>query len=330
MKGGIAMMLAAFLRARAERLLPAGDIILAVVCDEEAGSDDGARYLVENHPRLFDGTKYALGEFGGFTLHLGGKKFYPIQVAEKQVCWLKATIRGPAGHGAFPMHGGAMAQLGEALTLLDQNRLPVHVTPSVRLMCNALASALPFPAGLIMRQLLHPRLTNKVLKLLGNKGKSFDPLFHNTVNATIVRGGDKTNVIPSEIHLEMDGRLLPGYKPADLIAEIRPIVGNTAELEVIRHDPYPIEPDMGLFDLLAGVLREADPEGLPIPLVQSGFTDARLFARLGIQTYGFIPMNLPADFNLTKFVHAADERIPVESVKFGADAIYKVLQRYGK
>ena len=330
MKGGIAMLLAAFLRVRAEKLLPAGDIILAIVCDEEEGSDYGARYLVENHAQLFDGTKFALGEFGGFTLYIGGKKFYPIQVAEKQVCWLKATIRGPAGHGAFPMRGGAMAKLGEVLTLLNQNRLPVHVTPAVRQMCNTMASALPFPAGLVMRQLLHPRLTDMTLKLLGNRGKSFDPLLHNTVNATIVRGGDKTNVIPSEIHLEMDGRLLPGFGPADLISEIRQIIGNTAELEVLRHDPSPMEPDMGLFDLLAGVLREADPDGIPVPLVLSAFTDARLFARLGIQTYGFIPMNLPADFNFTESLHAADERIPVDSVKFGADAIYKVLQRYGR
>ena len=58
-------------------------------------------------------------------------------------------------------------------------------------------------------------------------------------------------------------------------------------------------------------------------------TDARFFSRLGIQTYGFLPMKLPADFNFNETVHAADERIPAEALSFGAGATYKVLQRFG-
>ncbi len=85
---------------------------------------------------------------------------------------------------------------------------------------------------------------------------------------------------------------------------------------------------MGLFDTLTAILREADPGGVPIPLLLSGVTDARFFSRLGIQTYGFLPMPLPEDFNFSQTIHAADERIPVGSVDFGAQAIYKVLQRF--
>lgn len=80
MKGGVAMMLAAFLRAKAEELVPAGDIVLVVVSDEEAGGEYGARYLVENHAEQFAGIRYALGEFGGFSIRIGPKTFYPIQV----------------------------------------------------------------------------------------------------------------------------------------------------------------------------------------------------------------------------------------------------------
>ncbi|HZA22186.1 MAG TPA: M20/M25/M40 family metallo-hydrolase, partial [Dehalococcoidia bacterium] len=65
MKGGIVMMLAAILRAREEGHLPAGDVVLAVVSDEEAGGYFGARYLVEEHSQLFHGICYAIGEFGG-------------------------------------------------------------------------------------------------------------------------------------------------------------------------------------------------------------------------------------------------------------------------
>ncbi len=154
-------------------------------------------------------------------------------------------------------------------------------------------------------------------------------MVHNTVNATIVRGGAKINVIPSEATVELDGRLLPGYAPADMIAELRRLVGADVEVEVIRHDPGPSEPDMGLFDTLAGILRGADPDGIPVPLLFPAITDARFLSRLGIQTYGFLPMKLPEGFNFNQTVHAADERIPAEALSFGASAIYKVLQHFG-
>jgi len=150
------------------------------------------------------------------------------------------------------------------------------------------------------------------------------------VNATIVSGGEQINVIPSEIVLKLDGRLLPGYRPEDLVAELRQIIGEQVELEVIRHDPGPGGPDMGLFETLASILLEADPSGIPLPLLLSAVSDARFFSRLGIQTYGFLPMNLPENFNFFQTIHGADERIPVEALDFGTNAICKVLERYGR
>jgi multidrug resistance efflux pump len=99
--------------------------------------------------------------------------------------------------------------------------------------------------------------------------------------------------------------------------------------EVVRFDPGPTTLDMGLFDTLAEILREADPQGVPCPLLLSGATDGRFFSQLGIQTYGFLPMPLPEDFNFTHAVHANDERIPIEAVGFGTRAIYQALQRFG-
>ncbi len=113
-----------------------------------------------------------------------------------------------------------------------------------------------------------------------------------------------------------------------MMTELRKVVGGDVELELIRYGPGPAEPGMGLFDTLAGVLSEADPGGIPVPLLISATTDARFFSRLGIQTYGFTPMKLPEDFGFFQTIHAADERIPVEALDFGTDAIYKLLQRY--
>jgi len=328
MKCGVAMMVAALIRARAETVIPCGDILLAILSDEEAGGDFGARYLVDNHPEQFEGIRYAIGEFGGYSMYIGGKKFYPIQIAEKTACWIKATLRGPGGHGARPMRGGAMAKLGRFLSQLDKNCFPVHITPVTRRMIEAISSNLPFPKGMILRKLLVPALTDTVLKMLGENAQYFEPLLHNTVNATIVHGGNKVNVIPGEITVELDGRILPGFGPEDMIAELRQITGDEVEFEILRHDPCPAESDMGLFDTLSGILHDADPEGISVPLILPGVTDARIFSRLGIQTYGFMPMALPAGFNFFQTIHAADERIPVEAVDFGTNAIFELLKRY--
>ena len=221
MKAGVSMLVSAFLRAKRENVPLPGDLVLVVLADEEAGGDLGARFLAEEHPELFEGMRYALGEFGGFTLHLSGKRFYPIQVAEKQICWLKATVRGPGGHGAMVHRGGTVARLGKLLRDLDRNRLPVRVTPVVREFVERIAAELPRKEAVVLRSLLKPRLTDSALRLLGERGASLEPMLRNTVNATIIRGGAKINVVPSEIELELDGRALPGVAPDQLIAELK-------------------------------------------------------------------------------------------------------------
>jgi acetylornithine deacetylase/succinyl-diaminopimelate desuccinylase-like protein len=329
MKGGVAMMLAAFLRARQTDAPLPGDVVLAILSDEEAGGDVGARYLVDQHPEQFTGVRYALGEFGGFSMTIGGRRFYPIQVAEKQICWIKATARGPGGHGSMPPRNCAMEGLARFIAKVSRRRLPVHITPVARQMLETIAATLGGPQGRLLGQLLNPRLTDRILSLLGARGRPFDPLLHHTACPTILHGSDKINVVPAEVAVELDGRLLPGYQPDEMLRELREIAGGGIEFEVVRYDPGPPEPDMALFDTLAGILREADPMGVPVPLLLSGTTDGRFFSRLGIQSYGFLPMQLPADFAFTEVIHAADERIPATAVEFGADAIYQALQRFG-
>jgi acetylornithine deacetylase/succinyl-diaminopimelate desuccinylase-like protein len=330
MKGAVAMMMAALMRAKAEGLSLPGDVVLALVSDEEAGGDYGARYLVENHAGLFEGVRYAIGEAGGFTFPIGEARLYPIMVAEKQSCWMKATVRGRGGHGAMPVRGEAMAKLGQLLQKLDRHRLPVHVTPPARQMIETIASVLPPVQRLILRQVLNPVLTDRLLDLLGPMAEILDPLLRNTVSPTVLHGSTKVNVIPSEVALELDGRLLPGYTAGDMLSELRDLLGNEVELTVIRHEPGPSEPDMGLFDTLAAILREADPGSTPGPLLLSAVTDARHFSRLGIQTYGFTPIKMPPELSYWQLAHAADERVPVDGLRFGIEAIYKLLQRFGE
>jgi acetylornithine deacetylase/succinyl-diaminopimelate desuccinylase-like protein len=328
MKGGVAMLLAAFMRAKARGVQPPGDVILCLMADEEAGSPLGAEFLVREHPELFAGVRYSIGEFGGFTMDVAGRRFYPIMVAEKQVCWTRATLRGPAGHGSMPIRGGAMGGLGKLLHALDHRRLPVHVTPVARAMVEAIAADVPAPLAIPLRGLLVPALTDRLLDVFGERGRVFDPLLHNTASATIVGGGEKINVIPDTVSLELDCRLLPGFTPEQMFEELRTLSGVEMEFEVTRHDPVAAEPDLTLFDTLAGTLQELDPAAKAIPMLLPGITDGRFFSKLGIQTYGFLPMQLPPELPFMQLIHAADERLPADAVEFGASAIGRLLERF--
>jgi acetylornithine deacetylase/succinyl-diaminopimelate desuccinylase-like protein len=328
MKGGVAMMLAAFLKAKAEGASLPGDVIFAAVTDEEAGGDDGVRYLVEEHPDLFQGVRYALGEFGGFNMDIGGKRIYPIMISEKQICIMKVTFRGEGGHASMPVRGQAMDRLARALRRLDRQKLPIHITPPVRLMVDALTKSMPGANRLVIRSILNPAFSDLVLKTLGSRAVFFAPLVRNTVSPTMLHASDKFNVIPSQVELGLDGRILPGLKPEFIVNEVRQLLGKEAEIEIVRSDPGPAEADMGLFDTLGNILKEFDPEGAPIPYVMMGVTDARWLSKLGIQTYGFTPMKLPTEVNFLRAVHTADERIPVDALDFGVRALYQALQRF--
>ncbi|MBT3189307.1 MAG: M20/M25/M40 family metallo-hydrolase [Anaerolineae bacterium] len=326
MKGGIAMMVSALLRAHEAGEKPPGDIILAIVSDEEVDGSHGARFLTENHAELFDGVKYAIGEGGGVSLEMGGEKFYTVMVAEKQICSVRATVRGKAGHGSMPRRGGATAKLAKMLNLLENQRLPVHITPVSDQMLSTIGNSLTFPTNLAMKMLLNPTFTDRVLDALGDKGLLINPLLHNTVSPNIIRGGNKINVIPAEISVDLDGRLLPQFTPDDMLAELSALLGDDVELEVTHYDKGAGTPDMTLYPLLADILQKADPSGTPIPMLLSGVTDGRFFSRIGIQTYGYLPTEIPGE--LINTIHAANERVPVAAMEFGTNAISEVLRRF--
>ncbi|HEY8633569.1 MAG TPA: M20/M25/M40 family metallo-hydrolase [Candidatus Dormibacteraeota bacterium] len=327
MKGGVAMMVSALLDAHARGGAP-GDLVLTALADEEAGGNQGAKWLVEKHPELFSGIKHAIGESGGVVQHIGGKRFYPIMVSEKRGCQVLATLRGPGGHGSIPASGGAMARVAALLTTLDTARLPVHLTPPVKLLLEGMRDALDEPWKGRMAALLDPTLAGAALNELGPMGRNLDAALHNTVNATMISGGVKINVIPSEVQVQLDGRLLPGFGPEDMLRELREVLGPDPELEVQLVGPVQPEIDLSQLDLFASVLREADPGCIPLPYLVTGGTDARHFAKLGIRTYGFLPLNNPADFNGATTIHAADERVPISALEFGARCVFEAVMRY--
>jgi acetylornithine deacetylase/succinyl-diaminopimelate desuccinylase-like protein len=204
----------------------------------------------------------------------------------------------------------------------------VHITPVATAYVSAIAAASHEPMRSHLLQLLDTRRTDDVLDGMGGDANRFDPILHNTVNATIVRSGHKINVIPSEAVVDLDGRMLPGLEPEQFIAEVRRVIGREPEIEVLVTGPRQEPSAQGPFyELLCEVLRELEPEAAPVPLLMTGATDQRHFSRLGIEGYGYLPMRLPEGFG-QETVHAADERVPAAALTFGTDALDRVIQRY--
>ncbi len=328
MKGGVAMMASALLRGLDAGMPPPGDVVLACLADEEAGGVHGAQFLVERHPELFAGVRHGIGEGGGVTQHLGGCPFYPIMVAEKRACRLRATVRGPGGHASRTHRGGTMARLAAMLVELDRRRLPVHITPVAERYVREVAAATLEPFRSRLLGLLDPDRTEALLDQMGADSGRFDSILHHTVNATVVHGGHKINVVPSEVVVDLDGRMLPGFEPAEFVAEVRALVGPGPVLEILDQGPRMPEPRLGgFYTLLGDVLRELEPAAVPVTFLMTGATDQRHFVRLGIQGFGYLPLRLPAGFG-QETVHAADERVPAAALEFGTQALSAVIERY--
>jgi acetylornithine deacetylase/succinyl-diaminopimelate desuccinylase-like protein len=309
------------------------DIIFAAVADEETGSSKGAHFLVDEHADLVR-AEYALGEIGGFSLHIMGRTFYPIQVAEKGQVWLTATFSGEAGHGSMPRADSAVIKAAEAIVRLGHNRLPFHPTEVVRRFLRELARGLPHPARFIIPRLGTPALAGLVLdRVLPDPAmrRTFASYLSNTASPTVVRAGSKTNVIPASASVEIDGRTLPGQSEEDFLREIRRHIGDEAIVRVMASQPPVVTPvDTPMFRCLADSIRAHDPEGIPIPAMIPGFTDAKAYSKLGTKYYGFSPVRFePNDgISFAALYHGKDERIPEAGLRWGLRALYDAVIRF--
>ena len=199
------------------------DLKLAVVADEEAGCAAGSAWLVDHHPDKVR-AGHALGEVGGATFYLGGRPFYPVQVAEKGIAWLRAVATGATGHGSIPRDDNAVVRLSEFLARVGRRRLPLHASPEARRFLEALAELQGRAGRAALPLLLHPRWSSLVLgRGVRDPGvaRLLSAVLRNTASPTVVHAGSRVNVIPGRAEAELDGRIAVGSSEAELLAELR-------------------------------------------------------------------------------------------------------------
>lgn len=307
------------------------DIIFAAVADEEAGCDLGARFLVENHRAKIE-AEYALGEVGGFSLHLGESTFYPVQVAEKGFVWVKARITGEPGHGSMPRLDSAVTKLGEALMRLGKAQMPVHQTKYVMQFLDMLRQQQPKLIQPLVKLVARPQLLARVARMIPgvSVARSFSALLSNTASATVVRAGAKTNVIPGVAEFEIDGRTLPGQSDEDLIRELRAVLGEGVELEIMKSAPPIVTEPVAspLWDVIARQVESREPGARVVPYLIPGFTDAKYFTQMGARWYGFVPIKIEkgSGIRFADMFHGHDERVPVAGLAWGVEVLDAVVR----
>ena len=334
MKNMVAMELAVMLALRRSGAELRRDVIFAAVADEEAGGEHGARGLVERRPELFHDAEgrpaaAALNEVGGYSMTLGGRRFYTVQVAEKGIAWTRLRTAGTPGHGSMPHDANAAIRLARAVSALaaDQAERPARVIGVVGDFLRALGLgrvadlAETDPAA--ARAVLEESVSDPVLR------RSIDAMLRDTVTPTILRAGKKVNVIPGAGEAEVDVRTLPGTDQAALLSRLQAVVGDDATVESVVTLPAIEWPgDAEIVGLADAALRRADPDGTPVPMMITPGTDAKALAQLGIPCYGFAPLRLEADTPFLSLFHGDDERVPVSALAFGLPVLAQVVAQY--
>lgn len=318
MKNMDAMILAVIRLWARYNYQPERTIVIVFFGDEEAGGIYGSRWMAEKHPEVFAGCSETISEVGGFSLTLlSGKRVYAIEASQKGIEWMKLTAEGVAGHGSMVNNANAVTRLTEAIAKIGNYTWPQRITKTSDLFFQKISELSGKPYD---RNNLQPLIDE-----VGPMGKMIGATLCNTTNPTMLEAGYKANVIPQSASAVVDGRTLPGYEK-ELLDTVKSLVGEHVKVESLVSD-IPLEVEFGgpLVDAMIAAIKSEDPDGIPIPYLLSGGTDNKALAKLGIVGYGFSPLKLPPDLDFTGLFHGIDERVPIDSLQFGARTLFHFL-----
>lgn len=297
---------------------PERDLIVVFFADEENGGVEGSQLVVRDRPEWFAGATEAISEVGGYSIPVGDRRAYLLQVGEKALVWLRLRARGTAGHGSRFHPDNAVTRLAEAVAALGRTSWPVELTATTRQTVDGLAAL----CG------ADPSDPDAVADRTGPASGFLRSTLRTTTNPTGLTAGYKHNVIPDAASAAIDVRTLPGQEDA-ILAEIQRIVGPDIEIDIAHRDIGLEVPFSGdLVEAMVSTLGRHDP-GVPVvPYLMGGGTDNKALAELGIAGYGFAPLRLPSELDFTGMFHGVDERVPIDALVFGQRVLTDLLRTY--
>jgi acetylornithine deacetylase/succinyl-diaminopimelate desuccinylase-like protein len=296
---------------------PERPIVLCFTADEEAGGHKGAEILVRDHPEEFEGCTEAVGEVGGFSTTVRGRRMYLIEAAEKGMAWMRLRARGRAGHGSMINRDNAVTRLATAVARIGAHEWPVRLTPTMQTLLATVGELAGTEAT--------PENAEALVEEFGTATRMLGAVIRNTTNPTMLGAGYKVNVVPTEATAHVDGRFLPGYED-EFFSTLAELCGEDIDVEYVSNQPpWEMPYDGDLVEAMGRSILAEDPDALVAPYLMSGGTDAKHFIKLGIRSYGFTPLRLPADLDFTALFHGIDERVPVDALEFGARVFDRFL-----
>ena len=294
-------------------------MVLCFTADEEAGGHKGAEFLVKEHRDLLEDCTEAIGEVGGWSATVRGRRIYLIEAAEKGMAWMRLTAKGNAGHGSMRHPDNAVTELAGAVARLGRHNWPVRLTPSMQVLLSAVGEIAGVEAT--------PHNAEQLIEEFGSAARMLGAVLRHSTNPTMLQAGYKVNVVPGVATAHVDGRFLPGYEDEffDTLAEL---VGDNVSIDwVSKQQALETTFDGDIVDAMTDSLLEEDPGAVVAPYLMSGGTDAKHWRKLGIRSFGFAPLRLPPDLDFTALFHGVDERVPVDALEFGARVFDRFLDR---
>jgi len=315
-----------------------GDVVLAATADEEKGGEEGAGYLLRDYKQKI-WCPYVLNEGGGLAIPQKRGNVYPVQTAEKGILWFKIKAKGTPGHGSTPNTAdNAIVRMNKVITKLCEYQPETFFTPTLTQFLNEIVKINPDLETHFSRLLRNPDQSEQILDELAETEKmlaeEIRPRIKTTVTPTIIHGGIKENIIPSECEAVFDCRVLPGQSVDATVSLFKSLLKDVGldklSFEIIQiHDGNESSTKTPLFDEISNVLQEFEPNCRVTPTLTTGGTDSRFFRETGSVCYGFHPMR-PDEPNdeLEKRMHGIDERITIENLVFGTSIFYEAVKRF--
>ncbi|HEX7183351.1 MAG TPA: M20/M25/M40 family metallo-hydrolase [Thermoanaerobaculia bacterium] len=298
------------------------DVIFLAVADEENGGGQGAEWIVANHPELFRGVEGVLGEGGRAQVSGGRLQWWGIEVAQKRPLWLEVSTYGRGGHASGLNPESANHRLVQALARLLQRPVRWRVTAPARAYLKAIA---PLHTGRWRRVLSD---IDKVVAETGPREflmPGMANLFIDTVQVTVLDGGERINVIPDRATARVDIRMLPDTDAQAFLAGVKSALGEDCQVKVlVTAPPAAASPASGrVYRALEKALGGQAPV---VPTFVPGFTDSRFFRQRRIPAYGVSPFALSSDDS--RGIHGADERIPLDELDRGVARMRRIVSLY--
>jgi len=315
-----------------------GDVVLAATADEEKGGEEGAGYLLQHHREKI-WCPYVLNEGGGLATPTKKGDVFTVQTAEKGILWLKIKAKGVPGHGSTPnMADNAIVRMNKVINNLGNYQPETMYVPTLKQFLAEIAKHYPEIDEMFSRLLANPKQSEQILDELAKKDRALAeeirPRTKMTIAPTMIQGGVKENIIPSDCEAVFDCRILPGQsvtKTIDLIKDLLKDVGmEKLTFEIIQaHDGSESTTETPLYNAITQVLKEFEPDCGVTPTLTTGGTDSRFFRENGSICYGFQPM-IPDEPNdqLNKRMHGIDERITIENLVYGTSILYETVKRF--